>query len=190
MNVWRFFRVPDNLDDYDNIRSKDKFPLYAITTNKKDMKSFLLGRRNESFICKKSEQDKDEVIEYLNKNRGKVLKYYRLYTYKGNDLRKSVKIEVLMCEDEYNIMSELMETYSIFNDIPYVTPDVFTKKVQKHLIKIQYVSSYQLFTSNTLDTIDVDYPNLDFEYDELGVFVEIFDIILDEINFPKTIRYR
>lgn len=189
MNIWRFFRVPDNLDVYDGLRSKDKFPLYALTTNKNHMKAFLSGRKDDAFICKKSNEDKDDVIEYMNKNRGKVLKYYKLTTYQGNDLRNGIEIKILMCEDEYNVLDEMMESHSILNDIPYVTPDIFKKKIQKHLFDILYVTSYQLFTSNPVDTMELDYPNADYEYDELGVFVDIFDIILDEVNFPKTIKY-
>lgn len=185
MKIWRFFKTSDNVEMIKDI--KDKYPLYAITNKKKLAKTFQTSRSKEEFKMIVDDIDKDEIIDYMNSNRGQVLAYQPMIT-KSDKFGKSKKIEVLMTDFEYNVLNEIMESHGLFTDVNYVYPDIFKKKYVKILRDIGLVDVYCLLNNRKVKSIDCDFPQFDPVYDQLGLFIDVYMSTIDSDNFKEAIR--
>ena len=189
MKLWRFFRVPENLWQYRNLRPQDKFPLYAITNKKKYAEAFQKGRSKKFYICQSSSVGKHEGMEYMNKNRSNVLSYHELET--SDENHESRVVKVLMTEGEHDIIEEMSDSASIFKDVFWSSPDIFKKDIFHFLTDISYSNYYKLITGNLI-SYEGNYsevPEYTPWFDELGVFIYYYHIDLNLEVFPKTIKY-
>lgn len=189
MKLWRFFRVPENIKDYENIRVQDKFPLYAVTNNKKYAELFQKGRKKKSYICQCTKVNKEDGIKYMNKNRSNVIAYKEVETSDQN--YTSIIVKVLMTEGEYDIVNEMLESAAIFKEVGWVPPEIFHKNIISFLDDVDYNNYYKLITGNLINNVDDydSYPEYNPVFDELGSFIYLYSIDLDLESFPETIKY-
>lgn len=190
MKIWRFFKIPKNIEYMENMNLEDKFPLIAITTNKKHAKEYMKGYKKDSYTMKCDDCAKKEVKKYMETNRGKVLDYYKLYTYKNKSLVECKTVKVLMTDFEYRTLEEITDSFGFLMDLPAINPDIFNYKIELYLDTLSYTDFYCLMTSDYLRTLDMDrYPALDFESDELALFLKlnINSLNLDEVH--RIIKY-
>ena len=70
MRVWRFYKKPTKVNEIpETISEEEKFPLYAITNDKKLAKEFMKTRDMSIFTVKKdTEVGKSEYAEIVSKN--------------------------------------------------------------------------------------------------------------------------
>lgn len=184
MKIWRFFRIPDEVELYENLRAKDKFPLYAITNDKKLAKIFKRSRKKSRYICKCTEKSKSECIEYMNRNRSRVIGYHNLMT-SINDRLCSVK--VLMTDGEEDIIRELADSLAIYNDVEWINPTIFNSEYQKILEGLGYTKNYQYLTGEYVGC-DISMDDGDM-YNFLGIFLKMYSDDLNLVNFPDSIKY-
>lgn len=190
MKIWRFFKIPKNIEYMENMNLEDKFPLIAITTNKRHAKEYRKAYKKDSFTMRCDDCAKKEVKKYMETNRGKVLDYYKLYTYKNKSLVECKSVKVLMSDFEYRTLEEITDSFGFLMDLPAINPDIFNYKIELYLDTLSYTDFYCLMTSDYLRMIDMGrYPSLDFDSDELAVFLKlnINYLNLDEVH--RIIKY-
>ena len=140
MKIWRFYKKPKKHSD------KRDYNLYAITNNKKLAEDFINTRNMKVFICKKSEEDKEDWLEYANENRGQVLDYYKLNTFTVDEdnqcTTKKVKIPITFFEYQ-NCDSDQCENVildsSFWSEMPPYP--IFNSKVIDALRNLEFIST-------------------------------------------------
>lgn len=185
MKVWRFYKKPetDSSEIPPNVSITDKYPLYAITCDKKLAKRFIRERNQDKFILRMDDDvDKSDYAEFANMNRSTVLDIYIIDT--NDEKGKAVSVEVLMTMNEYQYVEETM-SFPLFDetwwyDMP--TPILFNKSICKALRVLGYTQAYKLYVSTMpganllldLDDEDDDYSAPPWMLDELSYFINIF----------------
>ena len=96
MKVWRFYKKPTKVNEIpETISEEEKFPLYAITNDKKLAKEFMKTRDMSIFTVKKdTEVGKSEYAEIVSKNRSALLVVNNLITSKDKYTNKQEVYEV------------------------------------------------------------------------------------------------
>ena len=187
MKLWRFFEKTD-------IKTKEPI-LTALTTDKDIADAFRIGRNMEKFYERIDKfYDEDEIDEYIKMNRGAVLRYETVKTYLNKNTNRQTPIEVEILLTEYELMSlmELAES-GVFGLLEYsmIRPDIFSDNLYNALKYIDYVDAYKLLTMTTdLADDDWDIPDINWNFDMLGLFMMMFDDFIDSDGFIKTVKYK
>ena len=187
MKLWRFFEKTD-------IKTKEPI-LTALTTDKDIADAFRIGRNMEKFYERIDKfYDEDEIDEYIKMNRGAVLRYETVKTYLNKNTNRQTPIEVEILLTEYELMSlmELAES-GVFGLLEYsmIRPDIFSDSLYNALKYIDYVDAYKLLTMTTdLADDDWDIPDINWNFDMLGLFMIMFDEFIDGDGFIKTVKYK
>ena len=93
-----------------------------------------------------------------------------------------------MTDLEYRSFDEIFESYGILMDLNAINPDIFNQKIEKFLLDLGYVDFYCLRSSEYVYGVYMDsYPNLDFNQDELVLFIKIY--LTDLTDITKAIKY-
>ena len=204
MRVWRFYLITEKNKLRKNMVKetiRDKYPLYAITNNKKKANEFMQTRDMNQFIMQSSKGiSNDEWITFANRNRASVLEYHDLLTRKMDwtpecgitmvGLTETVNVLMTYAEytstgecsgEEGSIMSMSMLWEGGGDSFP--DPSFFNEKIVDLLRDIGYPSQYKMFRGCNDPyyvplTKDDDYsfgafgPNKNYAYDELYIFIK------------------
>lgn len=186
MHLWKFFRVPDDIDkipDYIDIR--DKIPLFAVTTKKKYAKEFIKGRKKDRYLVKKSDVTQKEAKNFINHHRGQILEYFDLRTNHSGTERY---VKVLMTEFELDNLTMLEESYGFLGSISIINPKVFSEKAWYIIERLDYTSAFYVST-DCEELINDSYPYLDWYCDQLGLFLYVNDTDINHKTFIDTIKF-
>lgn len=193
MRVWRFYLITDK-----NSRRKDlvantlreKYPLYAITSDKDRAMDFMKSRDMDQFIVKTTKGvDRNDWVKYSNRNRSEVLEYHTLNTRgkldKETGKTKIKKVKVLMTYGEYCNSTDVasddgvaISLNSFFMSVRLINPFCFREKYQKILDRLMYSKMYYVYADDPFVFVksqDEDYTisfNGKFIYDELRIFIK------------------
>ena len=185
--VYRFYQKYDDniLDANMDLDIQDKYPLYALTNNKKLAKEFMNQRNMDMFILRKSKMEEDEYITFANRNSSSVLSPYEYTYYDRNNNFKECDTTIVSTWNEREILSAIMDdTAQIDETLSYdVVPFIFDKKYVKALDTLGYVAFWKLYgnvnkyrdvlTEEELDFAD-DYSFPDVKYDEVSLFINMY----------------
>lgn len=204
MRMWRFYldrRKQKHMKNMD-LEGKDKhdrFPLYAITNNKKYAEEFMRMRNMDLFRVMKSKVTKEEWESYIKEYRLARLQPISLVTRSLEEeyderyprtVFKNVKI-IGTFEEETTIESQIDDGYieSIFENVmmsfTMPNPYIFTEECLNTLRNVGYVSMYKIFVGRGDPTfhireVDDDYScslvgnDQDFAIDEVSLFIYNF----------------
>lgn len=213
MKVWVFYKKPSK--DLKNIPIESigynrKYPIYAITDNKKFAKIFRNSRNMDKFLEKQWDISKDEVDEWRITHRGSELSMVPLESFKNKntDNQSVCYVEILATEDEINYTLEICDTGQIFNKIEHwVDPSIFTKKIRNALEILKYRMAMKFFYGFTTslpfeDDLGgpVDVIDLDVSFDQLSIFLLIYNDMIspsfmeyihvyDEVDYVNRSKY-
>lgn len=172
MKIWKFYKKPANNDDTTQRSLSDKYPLYALTNDKKKMKKFLELRDEDKFIILTDNIDSEDYTLLANTHRSTVLDFYRLTTVKKN---KIIKIDLVMTSLEYNETVEsgisLLDAFVNWTSID--TPKIVKTKYFNILNDIGYVDIYDMYNDRELDMGSYSTPYIRF--DELNIFLHLYE---------------
>lgn len=191
MQVWRFYKKPEvDLESIpDSVSITDKYPLYAVTCEKKLAKRFMMERDMDKFIVRTDDDaEKEEYSQFANMNRSTVLDIYKLET--SNKDNEVITVDVLMTFNEYQYVKETM-CVPLFDENWWYTmpnPNLFNKSIKKSLRKLGYIQAFKLYNSGTneygatrtdflLDEEDDDFSAPPWMVDELSYFINIFSTL-------------
>ena len=168
---------------------EDRYPLYAITTDKKMRAQFNRERNPEHFIEIKSKMTKEEFQDYGNKNRGNILDYIEYQTFDHREGRKVIMrpVKVLSTRNEYDLMECYGEGLTDtdqpqgmqFFDAPWILKTEF-------LNALNVLKYFKFWALNRPDEvkkvpdsmkkydIEADYSAPNFHIDEYKLYVELF----------------
>ena len=177
MKVWRFYLKPEKDSE------RRKYELYAIT-NKKDLaKKFMKERDMDKFIVKCSKTDKIEYAKFANDNLTLLLEMntFITKTVDGDGKYRTKEVDVLTTEYECQSCDSDMVLMDIMTEDEWeIAPPyrIFKNKIIDSLRKLEYVSSYKLYTNelnaSMIDPEDDDYSAPNLWVDELGVLLRTF----------------
>lgn len=176
MTIWKFYKIPEG-EVPSNINLVDKYPLYAITNDKKLFTRFKNDRNMKKFIIKKDWIDEDDYAMFANEHRSTVLREHKLNTEVKN---KNKEVNMVLTMGEYTEVSEsmlyLLEDIDLWNYL--LDPFLLKKDFLNYLNKINYIDFYLLYKNlyNFSDDCYYDVPNL--LYDELNFFIAMYGDIL------------
>ena len=165
--------LSDNMSEIQVLQSK--YPLYAITNDKKLAEQFESERNMKLFTKKVSEGvDLEDYQKYTRIHRGCVLCKMtftmKAYTEKGYEESKPVAVTEI---EKTTITDELEVTLRNFN-LNFFSQDITSKmfkgKLKKYLEKSYYDTASYFFTTD-LPFVD-DYP--EWMIDELRLFIYLF----------------
>lgn len=192
MKIYKYYRNDKKLQESGRT-PEEKYPLHAITTDKGCAQFFEASRDMSKFIKKvyKGHGDDSDVILYMNKHRGQVLDWYELTTYKpeGNCMFKSRTVEVLMTDMEYEILDFTVERQQVLEEMQFISPNIFKRKIVDALRALGYTQTYALVTAEENDT-DKYWGNIysgDIVYDELELFIKMNIDILSIEGFHQVV---
>lgn len=175
MKIWKFYKKPSDMNDSSFKSLSDKYPLYAITNNKKMMEKFLELRDRDKFIMRVDSIDSDDYAIFANMNRSTVMGQYRLSTVKKN---KTIKIDLIMTSLEYNEVCEAGITLldSMIDWSRTVTPKILKEKYLQTLNNMGYTEVYNMYNDRDLDSGSYSTPYISF--DELNIFLHLYEEVL------------
>lgn len=200
MKVWAFYLKPDKLDKdipiSENYQYDVKYPLYACTSDKSLAKLFRLGRNMNNFLEKRWDIPKDNIDQWFVEHRGANLSFYRLQSYRNKNLNNQTPyfVNVLITDNEVNYTMEVCDSGEILNRVPgWIFSPIFKGKIEDALAHLAYDKSARFALSSKLDVSedlaeyeyppDIDILDLNLDFDQFGVFVEIYSNTLSEVFF-------
>lgn len=157
-----------------------KYILYACTTKKKYKKDFLKVRRNDIFIIKKKNIDKNEYKELKSAGLNMYeLNYYELSNY-------SYKTKMLLSYFEY----ECVHTQWIDMILPeevfsYLSPDIISSINKEYEIALTYLGLNSLILVTGDDSLEYCFDELIFN-DDCSVLHVTPNIIPKEKSFSTS----
>lgn len=174
MKVYKFFKKPT--EEMKNIPLSEfslqqKYPLYALTVDKKLAKKFRKGRNMDLFIEKVDDIEREYVDEYLRAKRDRLLDTLVFESYvfgKG----KPKYISVVLTDSEFNLVSEYGDTGQILNYIPYeswISTIIFSENVRRILNGVYYEKSMNFAQAKGIN--EDGYLNLPIRFDLFGIFL-------------------
>lgn len=184
--VYRFYQKYSDviLDANDDLDIRDKYPLYALTNDKKLAKEFIRERDMDKFILRKSKMDNDEYVSFANQNSSSVLSSYDYVSYDKDDSFKERDIRIVSTWNEKEIvMGVIEESVASMESVKYISfPFMFSEKYYKALDDLCYVSFWKLngnvsnymeyMTEEEIESTD-DYSFPELRFDEVSVFIYI-----------------
>ena len=168
---------------------EDRYPLYAITADKKMREQFNRERNPEHFIEIKSRMTKEEFRDYGNKNRGNILEYIEYQTFDHREGRRVIMrpVKVLSTQNEY----ELTECYGegltddtqshgmTFFNAPWILKTAFLDALNT----LKYFKFWALNRPEEVENlpesmkkydVEADYDAPNIYIDEYKIYVELF----------------
>ena len=186
MKVWRFYKKPTKGDEIpEGISEEDKFPLYAITNDKKLAKEFMRTRNMDIFMVKKNtEVSKSEYADLANKYRSAVLIKKDLLTSKDKytDKQEVYEIPVVMTVFEKITVEEPVlpiddeQTWMTLMPSPYI----FNNKILKALKLLDYEQKYRIFK------LDFSHVSGDEAYETPSYYVDTVEFFVE--TFGETLK--
>ena len=190
--IWRFYKKPtEEMKKFTNqeLRLDVKYPLYAVTADKKMANMFRKTRNMDLFLEKSSSIDKDDVGMYLRAHDHATIDIYELDTYKDKNLptQEPMVAKVCMTKSEYDYVADASDTGSILNLVSdwagWVPIELFTPKIKKLLYKLGYHKAqlfvYQgeipFYLDMQGDATGISFYDLEYEFDQFGVFVVLYE---------------
>lgn len=180
MQCYRFYKKPTNLEEMpERISLSDKYPLYALTANKKLAKQFKKERNMDMFIVQKSDIDKETYSVFANQNRSTVLEPCKLITcidkYKKTQRMEDVELVLTYAERQVVEEGQLFIFEENWWRMYYAnSPFIFKEEYVRALAKIDFIDFYKLYNSDVyLDQYD-DYSVPNYYIDELAYFLSIY----------------
>lgn len=175
--MYRFYKKPskDDADEY-NFSVEDRYPLYALTTDKFMCKKFKKERDMNKFIYRKDSVSREEYAEYANKNRGKVLTLQTLTTAVNKNTNDQIikNVLVLLTQDEYTTTKEFIIPIEDegwwMNTTSLIDINAISSKLYKSLEFVDFILMHKLFSG--VDIEDDDYYS--WAKDELTFFVDVY----------------
>lgn len=197
MKIYKFYKKPDKehenmiiRNDYDLMT---KYPLYALTNDKKLAKKFRKTRNMKMFLEKVDDMDNEQYVMFAKKHRGRVIVSTTLETVldKNTENQKVAYATVIATDNELNYLMESIDTGQILNLViqNWVPIQIFTEEVQSFLKDLLYdkVTAF-IAASSTEDKYMVgDYEMIDLpiEFDQLYAFYIIYNDILTSGFFEE-----
>ena len=204
MKVYKFFQKPGKDEAFlenafgRELSLREKYPLYAITTSKKDAKEFMETRDMKLFLMKESKMDSEEFAEYAKVYRNRLLDHHYLNAYKNKHTEDEVQIygKVLCTETEIDSVIEFTDTASILQtEMEYwINPDIFKKEYAEAFRILKYEDA-ALFSCGSFvgDPMgyarpEVDIYDLEMKFDQVSAFIIIYQELLSE-GFLASIQW-
>lgn len=171
MKVYRYYdKTRENI--YSD-RIEDKYPLVAITNDKKLAKDFEKTRKMNKLIRISDKMDKDMYIAYVNKHRGEEIDKDSLFiSFDEKGHQNDVYIPHTWMEK--SMVEDTGDSLLSNPNIVQADPRLLNKKYIKALDLLGYVQIYKL---NNRLADDYDMPS--FVMDELSIFINIYGNYLD-----------
>ena len=193
MKIYCFYRNNGKLDKSirkENKISREEFPLYAITSDKKIFKKFKKERNMDLFKITIHDMDKDEFEYFINTHRSMILGdyIYLYFPYITDTYRKteSMEVSVVSTEQEHQQIEYVIDSISIdaisYGSLRLSNPMVFKKEYRHALAMLEYDSIFKLSMVNNYG-LPFDFQNYDddeylsppcIQLDEFRVFIELF----------------
>lgn len=180
MHLWRFFKKPEINDEkeFDDLPISQKYPLYAITGDKKMAKRFQEERDMNKFIIRKSKVTREEFSEFALQNRQAVLSIQNLLTSNDNNERPGhMNVQVLLTQMEYQICAEpnisITDEYW-WNTVNIADPLLFNDNIKESLNNLDYINLFMLFNGNIDYYDEKDYEPPNWNIDQLAYFILIY----------------
>lgn len=158
MKVWKFFKKPDSNENISgNVPLSIKYPVYALTNNKKYAKRFKKERNMNAFIVTTSDDvEPEEYAEYANNNRDAVLEISTIITREilnGIESHTEFKeVDVLITSWEKSFIVEqqvyLLDDDGYWYDTP--SPYLFKSKYKCALKDFEYHTFHNLYNSDMI----------------------------------------
>ena len=192
MKVYKFYKSPSDevLAGAGDLSIEDKYPLYAMTSNKEYASEFRTSRNMDKFIEIVSDIDKSDWVDIANKFNGNLLKYYKYDTlkkYTDEPKPKMKEIEVLSTWHEREWVGQYSDDFMIDlirNKISKsVTPFIIKDKYRSALDTLQYTSfwKFMIGINRAIDimTAEEECEHGDFvppmcEIDKFSLFLYLF----------------
>lgn len=200
MKLYCFYRYDKSLkkSDFDRLtksgaKSKDIYPIYAITTNKKFMKQFVNDRDMKQFLLITKKVDEDTAKGFMNMHRSLVLNdyAYNYYPKIKENIDKSIYITVVSTFMEYTSVEDICDDSFIgLSSIPSSTQMKSSNLPNPFILKDKYLDSlrileYDDFFKLTLGMLD---QSLSQSYSmkalvpDIEDYPEVPDMIIDEFR--------
>ena len=180
MKVWMFYYKADKADiihDYSPDDVESKYPLYAITNDKKLAHAFMNDRNMNSFSVKVNKTDFDDYKKFVKDHQDLVLKYYTLST--KDDREKIIHTDLVCTNYEYLAVTDYdLEFTGIIDDtfwdaVPIY--NLFNKKAIKYLRILGFTGFYKMAVAHPIiPENEDDYSDPGVEIDELSLLLSLF----------------
>lgn len=186
--VWKYFKKPVEGTPEDAGSIRDRYPLYAFTKEKLLHKDFEEQRDMSKFVVSKNEMEEEEYKDFANQNVNCLLEYMD-YVRKGKTKKDGTitldSIQILSNRSEHEFVED-MKDIMIMNELStreqQFHPLIFKKKYLKALKDLQFVG-FWIFSPNASrffsllteeESSDLEYADLDIEYDEVNIFMYLY----------------
>lgn len=187
MKLYTFLKKPDDemLHD-DTIPLEVKYSLYAITPTKKDAKIFKKSRNMDKFIMRVIDIDEEDGYdEYMIHNRGKILSWYWLESYRNKNTKNQEPfwVHVLITENELNFTIEMTDSGAILNRLEHVIPiEYFEGEMKEALYDLRYDKVVRMVMGMQLINQDTELNSEAYEYYDsffdTGIKFDMFAVFL------------
>lgn len=193
MKLYKYFRIGDENDD---MGIKEKYSLYAVTTDKDEAKLFEKSRKKGLFLKKVFKGNKNTCIEYLNRHRSSMLCWNELKTVKFDDGKlKHVDANVLMTDMEFDAIKMTMDEMSPILDADLVSSFIFKDNIKSCLDILGYTSASLLsLDERGVENYSLDYYDImryidDIDIDQLVLYLNMIKDQLNPNGFDKIIKF-
>lgn len=203
MRIYKFFQKPGKNDDLQSVFGreltvKEKYPLYAITTSKKDAAEFMETRDMSCFLAKSDKIDKEDYQEYAKVYRSRLLDHHVLKAYrnKNTDEQCIVYGKILCTENEFDCVTEFTDTGSILQTQmgEWINPDIFKKEYADAFNILKYRDAALFSTGSFVGDpmgymrTEVDIYDLEMAFDQVSAFIILYQEFLSE-SFLTSIKW-
>ena len=178
MKLYRFYYKADMKDISHDIKDagdkeeylKNKYPLYAFTTDKKTYKEFKKDRNMDNFIITKTNIDKEDYVDYATTYRDQLLDIY-VVTTRGKD-GYPTEIEIPVTSYEHLVIDDFNYDYFIGEESVGVPYEIYNDKIVKALSILQYPFFYSMV--HEVDDYDDSYDQPPIASDEVEILISQF----------------
>lgn len=199
MKVYKYYYIGDKYgviidhtkEDKDIDYYKDKYQLYAVSTDKKVAKNFECSRNMKKFLKTTVHMDKEEYVDWINKKgrESLVISEEIIYTRRPNHPCTIMSVKVPMTYSEYLFVTEFDLSMYLDGLEGWTTSPpayIFDKEVENTLRTLGYPEIRELYLAAGDDKkVDVDdyMPNL--EIDQLSILTDYFAGTFTNEDKPK-----
>lgn len=193
MKLYKYFRIADSDDKDTTIR--EKYTLYAVTSDKTEAKLFENSRKEGIFLKKVTKAGKKTCIDYLNKHRDAMLSWNELKTVKFDDEKiRHIVANVLMTDMEYDMIQLSEDSMSPVLDIGLVDPYIFNTNIHEALDIMGYTPAYILSSIEQEKRSSLEFGSTmeyleSIEIDQLVLYLNTIKDQLNPKGFDSIIRF-
>lgn len=167
VKVYRFYKLIKGATD--EISIMDKYPLVAVTDNKKLAKDFEKTRDMSKYVKISDVMDEEVYVQFVNKHRGEEIDKESLLTTFDIETGEKRQIYLPYTSFEYICMQDYLEKHMMGPEGPNQIISILNKKYTKALETLMYD---QIANHNLGISEDYDFPQ--FEYNELSLFIAVY----------------